>query len=130
MAKAMEGMGWQIALIDIDRAAEFAGDDVDRYSGLVDLGRECSGVIINLPTLTAATIINVYGQMAAAIATVPLALNHIMPDDGAMEAWATVAGTGDIMILCPCLGAIRYVRIYSSVNQAADRSISLLGTVV
>ena len=129
MAKAMEGITWQIALIDIDRAAEFAGDDVDRYSGLVDLGRECSGVIINLPTLTAATIINVYGQMLAAVATVPLALNHIMPDDGAMEAWATVAGTGDIMIHCPCFGAIRYVRIYSTVNQAADRSISLLGTV-
>ncbi len=128
MAKARAGIDWQIGLIDIDRDTEFSGDDVDRYSSLVDLGRECSGVIIRLPAMTSSAI-NIYVQASSTVATIPVALHYRQSSDDATAVWATTASTGSLAIHCNWLGAIRYIRIYAAVNQAADRSISILGTV-
>lgn len=128
MAKAKEGIGWQTATIDIDRDTEFAGDDVDRYSSVIDLGRECSGVVIKLPAMTSSAI-SLYAQEVAAIATVPVPVHYRQASDDATTAWITTASTGSLTIHCNWLGAIRYIRIYAAVNQATDRSISVLGTV-
>ena len=73
--------------------------------------------------------IQVYGQSVATVATVPVAVHYRQTSDNATAVWATTASTGSLAIHCDCLGAIRYIRIYAAVNQAADRSISVLGTV-
>lgn len=128
MVKAKEGITWQAALIDIDRDTEFTGDDVDRYSALVDLGRECGGVIIHVPTIDSATVA-VYAQRDSGEDTVPAEVHYKKPSDEATQAWATTAGTGGLFIHCPYLGAVRYIRLYTSANQTADRTFYVLGTV-
>lgn len=126
--KAKEGIGWQAALVDINRATEFAGDDVDRFSALIDLGRECSGVVIDIPALSASAAVSVYGQRDGEVDTVPKQVYHIMPDDGTVEAWATAVDAGGYVVHCPVLGAVRYIRLHCSTNQAADRTFYVLGT--
>ena len=118
---------WKTALIDIDRATEFVGDDVDRYSKLVDLGEAYDKLIIALPTLTSAAI-TVYVQEDEAVATVPKVVHYFKPDSAATAAWATTAGTGDIVVVCLYLGGHRWVRLNAGANQAADRSIRICGT--
>ena len=117
---------WLDCLIDIDRATEFTGDDVDLYSKLIDLGREYERLLILVPTITSAAL-SIYVQEVAAVATVPKQLNYYKPEAAAHVAWATTAGTGAIAISCESLGGYRYVRIYSGANQAADRTLRICG---
>lgn len=116
------------ALIDIDRDGEFVGDDVDRYSKLVDLGGEFSQVAIKLPTIDNA-VVSVYAQQDSAIATVPKAV-YVWEADSWNELTtlpaATDAGTGDIYVVLP-IGAARYIRLYAGGNQIADRAILVKG---
>jgi len=128
MAKAQEGIGWQSVLMDIDLTAEYSGEDIDRTSALVDLGRECTGVIIYIPTINSAAV-SLLVQRDSAIATVPYALHYRQTSDNATALWATTASTGAIYIHCSVLGAIRYFRIYTGANQTADRTFYVLGTV-
>lgn len=128
MAKAKEGITWQAAVIDIDRDAEFSGDDVDRYSSLVDLGRECTGVVIDIPAIDSAAV-SVYAQVDGEEDTVPLAVHYRQASDNATAVWSTTAGTGGLFIHCDFLGAVRYIRLYTGANQTADRTFYVLGTV-
>jgi|TARA_Y100000310_G_scaffold276879_1_gene294332 hypothetical protein len=127
MAKARPGIGPQTALIDIDRDSEFTGDDVDQYSKLVDLGIECSGVLIKLPVMTSSTI-SVYGQEDSSTATVPFIIHRLRPDAQTSEAWTTTASTGSLFIHCDVMGGIRYIRVRANTNQGSDRSVTLVGT--
>lgn len=128
MAKVKEGITWQTALIDINRNTEFSGDDVDQYSKLVDLGRESSGVVIELPAFSSSTI-SIYGQEGSTVVTVPFIIHRLRDNAQTSEAWTTTASTGSLFIHCNVLGAIRYIRIRANTNQAADRLIRVLGTV-
>jgi hypothetical protein len=129
MAKSQEGITWQSVLLDYNLATpEYTGMDVDRTSALVDLGRECSGVVIYVPTIDSAAI-SLLAQMDSAITTVPADLHYKKPADGSTAAWASTAGTGGYFIHIDCLGAVRYFRIYTSQNQTADRTFYVLGTV-
>jgi len=122
------GMTWQLALIDIDRAGEFVGDDVDRYSGLVDLGHHASGVMIQVPEITSAAV-SLLAQRDGLIATVPVGVYYRKTSDDATALWATTAGTGGFIIYAP-LGGIRYIRVATAaVNQTADRSFYVIGVV-
>jgi hypothetical protein len=127
MARA-SNVGWQSVLMDIDLTAQYSGEDIDRTSALVDLGRECSGVTIYIPTIDSAAV-SLLVQMDSAIATVPYALHYRQTSDNATAQWVTTAGTGGVYIHCDCLGAIRYFRIYTGANQTADRTFYVLGTV-
>lgn len=114
------------SLLDFDRASEFAGDDVDQYSALVDLGREYSSLIITIPTIESSPI-NIYVQNLVAIATVPTLLHYRLTSTEATGAWATTASTGGLTIVCDCLGGFRWVRIRCTTNQTADRVFTLRG---
>ena len=57
-------------LIDIDRDTEFSGDDADRFSKLVDLGREYENMIMEVPTIDSAAL-SVYLQETQAEDAVP-----------------------------------------------------------
>ncbi len=124
---------WKTCLIDIDRASQFTGDDVDQYSALVDLGRAYEKVVIWVPTITSSAL-NIYVQRVASTATVPTILHMAnMKDTGGngtwtSEAWATTAGTGDYVITCDCLGGIQYVRIRATSTQTTtDKTLYLRG---
>lgn len=120
----------QTATIDIDRATEFVGDDVDQYSSLVDLGGQFNTIVIQPSTLTS-TAINVYVQDVAAIDTVPVIV-HQGQVTGATPAWGTAAwtttaGTGNMTITCP-IGCYRYVRIRCTSDQTtSDKTIYVRG---
>jgi hypothetical protein len=128
MAKAKEGIDWQSVLLDYDLAAQYSGEDIDRTSALVDLGRECSGVIIYVPTIESAKI-SLLVQMDGETDTIPFDLHYKKPADGSTGIWETTASGGGYFIHCPHLGAIRYLRIYTSENQTSNRTFYVLGTV-
>ena len=122
------GLTWQLALIDIDRAGEFAGDDVDRYSGLVDLGHHASGVMIHVPTITSAAV-SILAQRDSSTATVPVGVHYRQSSDNATALWATTASTGGFIIYAP-LGGVRYIRIATAAaNQVADRAFYVIGVL-
>ena len=119
---------WQSVLMDIDLTAQYAGEDIDRTSALVDLGSECSGVMIFVPTIDSAAI-SLLVQRDGETDTVPVALHYQIPSDGSTAAWATTASTGGYMIHIPVLGGVRYFRILTGENQTADRTFYVKGTV-
>lgn len=121
------GQAWQSVLMDIDLAAEYSGEDIDRTSALVDLGFEASGVMIFVPAIDSATI-GLLVQRDSAIATVPVALHWKKVSDDSTTAWVTTAGTGSLMIHVP-LGGIQYFRILTGANQTADRTFYVKGTI-
>lgn len=118
---------WQSVLMDIDLAAEYSGEDIDRTSALVDLGFEASGVMIFVPTIDSATI-GLLVQRDSAIASVPVALHHKKPADDSTAAWVTTASTGGYMIHVP-LDGIQYFRILTGADQTSDRTFYVKGTV-
>jgi len=122
-----KGQKWQSVLLDIDLPAEYAAEDIDRTSSLVNLGFEASGVMIFIPTIDSATI-GLLVQRDSAIATVPIALHYKKFADDASAAWLTTASTGGIMINIP-LGGIQYFRILTGADQTADRTFYVKGTV-
>jgi len=114
------------ATIDIDRESEFSGDDVDRYSSLVDLGGECSGLIIVLPTIDTATV-TVYGQDDAEIDTVPASCKYLNDAGDTLVTITIPSGTGAARQFMPKLGYVRYIRLLTSADQTADRAITVIG---
>ena len=125
----MLNSSYKTCLIDIDRASEFSGDDVDQYSNLVDLGRPYRKLTIVAPTLTSSAL-NVYVQRDSSVATVPFPLHHGQVT-GATPAWGTAiwvttAGTGDCTITVD-MGYYQFIRIRATTNQAADRTLYLCG---
>lgn len=117
---------WLDATLDIDRASEFTGDDVDCFSSLVDLGRSFKELLISLPAIDAATVV-IYGQEQGDAALVPKVIHYFKPEAAANVAWATTSGTGALTVTCNFLGGIRYIRLFTSANQTADRTIRVRG---
>ena len=121
----MYASDWKTATIDIDRATEFSGDDVDRFSSLVDLGDNYEFLTVFVPTLTSA-VVSVYVQRDDAIATVPAILNALDADATGSFAHSTTAGTGGVVVTFR-IGGCRYLRVHTGANQAADRSLVVRG---
>jgi hypothetical protein len=115
----------QTILLDIDRAAEFSGDDVDQYSKLCSLGGVFSNVLLYIPTITEAAI-SLAVQRDASIATVPVALNILDDDATGHFAHATTAGTAAMAIVFH-VGAAEFFRVKAGANQAADRTFYAIG---
>ena len=122
-----KGLSWQAVLMDIDLTAEYSGEDIDRTSALVDLGHECSGVMIFVPTISSAAI-SLLVQRDSTITTVPVALHHKLPSSDATALWATTASAGAYVIHVP-LDCIQYFRILTGADQTADRTFYVKGTV-
>ena len=117
--------GWKSALIDITRATEFVGDDVDQYSELVDLGAEYENVMVLVPTITSATV-GLCLQRDAAIATIPLPLHRLDDDATGSFLDATTAAVTSLFTIFK-VGAAQYLRVKCGANQAADRQFYVRG---
>jgi len=118
---------WQSVLMDIDLTAQYSGEDIDRTSALVDLGHDCSGVTVFVPTIDSAAV-SLLVQRDGEIDTVPVALHYRQTSNNATALQATTAGTGGYVFTFDCDG-IRYFRIYTGANQTADRTFYVRGTV-
>lgn len=112
--------GWEAATIDIDRATEFTGDDVDRYSSLVNLGGSYKFLTVIVPALDASGVVTPYIQRGGAEDTVPTAMVALDDDATGHFAHATSSGAGSIAVIFD-IGGAQFVRIHCGANQAADR---------
>ena len=116
---------WLTALMDIDRAVEFSGDDVDQYSKLVDLGADYANVMVIIPTITSSTV-GVTIQEENLISEVPSPV-YILDDDATGNfLHATTAATTAMAVKFE-IGGARYIRIKCGANQAADRTFRVRG---
>lgn len=120
---------WKSCVIDIDRATEFTGDDVDQYSEVANLGHNYEHVTVFVPTITSATI-TLYAQrssLADGTNEIPYPIHFWHDNDADTNiAQATVAGTGGLYITF-YIGGAQYIRVKSGANQAADRTFYLMG---
>ncbi len=117
--------GWKITNIDPERRVagpEFTGDDIDRYSELVDLGGYYEFIGVYIPTIDSAVITpyvqrdNKVDIATPANGTVPTPVVTMDANATGHFAHATSAGTGDIFVIFR-IGGHQYVRLHSSVNQ-------------
>ena len=114
------------ALIDIDRASEFTGDDVDQFSKLVDLEHEYENVLVVIPALNASAVVSIYSQLDGAIDTVPVQVQTLDDNATGHFAKATSSGAGSIVVTFDKINA-RYIRVKAAANQVADRTFQVRG---
>jgi hypothetical protein len=112
-------------LLDIDRAVEFVGDDVDQFSKLVDLGDSYEFVTIIIPTITSATI-GVSIQMDEYEASIPTAV-YALDDDATGDFLHASTAATTAKAITYRLGGARWFRIKAGANQAADRTFYCRG---
>ncbi len=117
--------GTKDALVDIDRDAEFTGDDVDQYSKLVDLGGVFENVLVYIPTITSATV-TLCLQRDSGITTVPLPLYILDTNATGNFLSATTAATTTMAILFK-VGGVQYFRVKCGANQSADVTFYCVG---
>ncbi len=116
---------WFTATIDIDRATEFSGDDVDQFSSLVDLGANYEFVTVIIPTITSATTAP-YVQRDNSIASVPIIVHAL--DDDATGSFAHATSAATTTNVCTFrIGGIQYLRIKCAANQGADKTLYVRG---
>lgn len=116
---------WQTALMDIDRATEFTGDDVDQYTKLVDLGDDFANVLVKFPAITSSTV-GIVIQESQWITEVPSPV-YILDDDATGSfLHATTAATTALSVVFH-VGAARFIRIKCGSNQAADVEFRVKG---
>jgi len=117
---------WKTATIDIDRAGEFTGDDVDQFSSLVDLGGIYENVLVMCDSAITSATLAPWVQKTDSVAEVPVVVHALDDDATGSFAHATTAGTTQIAIIFR-IGAIRYLRVRAGANQAADETFSVRG---
>lgn len=114
------------ALIDIDRATEFSGDDVDQFSELVNLEGFYRDVQVWVPTLDAEAVVSLYIQRDGAVATVPVQDQTLDDNATGHFAKATSSGAGGFVVTFRNVNT-HYLRIKAAANQAADRTFYVRG---
>ena len=114
------------ALIDIGRAIEFSGDDVDRFSELVDLGQEFANVLVYIPTLDAPGVVSLYIQRDGNEDTVPKQVMILDDDATGHFVHGTSSSAGDFYIVFHP-GAVQHLRIYVAADQIADGTFYVKG---
>ena len=113
-------------LIDIDRATEFTGDDVDRFSELVDLEDNYSNVLVWIPALDASGVVSLYLQQDGEEDSVPLQIQSFDADATGHFIQGTSSGAGDIAIIFN-VGGVQHLRVHVAANQAADVTFYVRG---
>ena len=114
------------ALVDIDRSSEFTGDDVDRFSELVDLGEDFARVLVWIPALDASGVVSIYIQRDSLVASIPLQVQSFDADATGHFVQGTTSGAGDIAITFD-VGGAQYLRVHVAANQAADITFYVRG---
>ena len=95
----------------------------NQNSAEVDLLREFEYLQIIIPTITAA-IVQV--KVATATAGTFNILNHFTPNATGHFTPGTTSGTGGLTAFVR-LGGFRYIKIYTSATQAANRTFTVRG---
>jgi len=114
------------ALVDIDRSTEFAGDDVDHFSELVDLEQNFQRVLVWIPVLDAEGIVSIYVQRDGEEDSIPLQVQAWDTDATGHYAHATSSGAGSIAAVFD-VGGVQYIRMHVAGNQAADITFYVRG---
>uniref|UniRef100_A0A6M3KBB1 Uncharacterized protein n=1 Tax=viral metagenome TaxID=1070528 RepID=A0A6M3KBB1_9ZZZZ len=117
---------WKTATIDIDRASEFTGDDVDRFSSLISLEADYENVLVVIPALSSSAVVSLYIQTDASIASVPVQMQVMDSDATGHHVLGTSSGAGSVAIVFH-VGAVQYFRVHCGANQAADRAFTVRG---
>ena len=118
---------WKTLTLDFDRSpTEFTGDDVDRYTELLDLGDFYEFITVIIPALSSSGTVTPYIQRNGKIDTVPLAMVTMDGNATGHFAHATSSGAGDIVAVF-LIGGARHLRLYVSANQSANRVFYVQG---
>jgi hypothetical protein len=118
---------WKSVLLDYDRATEeFVGDDVDRFSALLDLGECYEFITVLIPALSAEGTVTPYIQKDEKIATIPVAVHAMDDDTTGSFAHATSSGAGSIAVIFR-IGGAQYIRLYVGADQTANRTFYVRG---
>src|SRR4030043_1591527 len=102
--------GWKIATIDIDRAEEFTGDDVDQFSSLVDLGADFEFVLVMCSSAITSATLAPWVQKTDSKAEVPVVVHALDDDATGSFAHATTAAVTQIAVIFH-IGEIQYLRL-------------------
>ena len=117
---------WKTATIDIDRASEFTGDDVDQFSDVVDLGEDYEFVTVHFDGVITNATINPWVQKTPEVDEVPV-IKHALDDDATGSfAHATTAAVTSVSVTFR-IGGYQYLRIRAGAAQAADETFSVRG---
>lgn len=114
------------AVIDIDRATEFTGDDVDRFSELVDLEENFSRVLVWIPALDASGAVSMYVQRNGEVDSIPLQIQAFKASAAGHYAQATNNGSGSVAVVFD-VGGVQYLRMHVAANQTADITFHVRG---
>ena len=117
---------WKTATIDIDRATEFTGDDVDQFSSLVDLGADFEFILVLCDSAITSATLAPWVQKGSSVADIPAVVHALDDDATGAFAHATTAATTQIAVIFR-VGAVQYLRIRAGSNQAADETFSIRG---
>lgn len=116
----MRNTGWIASLMDVDRKPlEFTGDDVDRFTSIIDLKGNYEFVTVIIPIMVSSTI-TVYIQMTPLVSEVPVVL-HILDEDAAgsfAQTSATIETAATALTFR--IGGAQYFRLYTSANQTSN----------
>jgi len=115
------------ATLVYDRATtEFTADDVDRFTGLVDLGDNYEFITVEIPALDASGVVTPYVQWDDLIASDPVPVHALDDDATGSFAHATSSGAGGIAVIFR-IGGMRYLRMYVGADQTANRIFYIRG---
>lgn len=116
----MEFSKWVASLMDVDRAPlEFTGDDVNRFTSVIDLGWPFEFVTVILPIMDSADV-TLYVQRTAEVDEVP-SLLHVLDYDAAGSLIQTSATVSTAAIaLTFRIGGAQFFRLYTSADQSGD----------
>jgi len=117
---------WMTATVDIDRATEFTGDDVDQFSDLIDLGDDYEFITVIFGSAITSSTLNPYIQRDGSIATVPVIVHALDDDATGSFAHATTAATTQVAVTFR-VGGAQYLRMRFGSNQSADRTLYVRG---
>lgn len=118
---------WQTCLVDIDRASEFTGDDVDQYSELIALGGAFEFVTVIMPALESTTPVTPYIQRGGGEDEVPVPMYFFHDIDADTDViQSSVSATGGYALIFR-VGGAEFVRLYCGTTQTADRTFYVRG---
>lgn len=116
----MRNTRWIPSIMDVDRVpAEFTGDDVDRFTSLIDLSGNYEFVTVILPIMVSSTV-TVYIQRTDQIDEIP-SLLHILDADSEASLVQT-SPTVELTSLAVTfrIGGAQFFRLYTSADQTSD----------
>ena len=115
----MRNTGWISSLMDVDRDAEFAGDDVDQFSSIINLKGNYEFVTVILPIMVSSDV-TIYIQRTDAVTEVPVIMHTLDGDSADSFAQTSAAVSSAAIALTFRIGGAQYFRLKMDGNQTLD----------